>query len=442
MNGTYRCRSTARMELEHLANVDGIPPPKAHSPTARQTNTAGSGRRSRIPRRAATLPEVRSSPSEQTPETCRASGRGACCRSGRILRCTGPDPSGGSGMMRCRARRTGPASCRANRFLHTEPPVRGPGPVHSEMRPERQHAPRPMLGAGLGRLLARRAHAPLKAVAGPTRNAARRPDPAVFVLARRRQVRLRRMDAVDVGEMLQLQRAVLRQRYVPFMIAPESWSALSPEARAVHPVCSARCTAAAGGVGAARRRGLDEALRGGLPPAPHGRCGPARRPPRARQSGVAFSWSKRVPRPEAVHRGSHMNGTAPAGAPAAGSATTGASRCSSGSGSRDVPCATRTSCGAPRPSSRASSNAPAVRPRHALSSSASRGGAPPNHTVAGNPMRFRVGTIRLTVDERGASKLPAARRRLVSLLTRPVARPLRYAGGGRPAARSASGAYA
>jgi len=51
-----------------------------------------------------------------------------------------------------------------------------------------------------------------------------------------------------------------------------------------------------------------------------------------------------------------------------------------------------------------------------------------NHTVAGNPMRFRVGTIRLTVDDAWRSELPAARRRLVSLLTRPLLVRYGYAG--------------
>jgi len=43
-------------------------------------------------------------------------------------------------------------------------------------------------------------------------------------------------------------------------------------------------------------------------------------------------------------------------------------------------------------------------------------------------MRFRVGTIRLTVDDAWRSNCQPARRRLVSLLIAAVARPLRIRG--------------
>jgi hypothetical protein len=44
----------------------------------------------------------------------------------------------------------------------------------------------------------------------------------------------------------------------------------------------------------------------------------------------------------------------------------------------------------------------------------------PSHTVAGNPMRFRTGPITLRRDDAWRSKLPRARRLLVTALTAPL----------------------
>ena len=55
----------------------------------------------------------------------------------------------------------------------------------------------------------------------------------------------------------------------------------------------------------------------------------------------------------------------------------------------------------------------------------------PNHTVAGNPMRFRVGNIRLRMDDEWKSKFPSGHRRLVSFLTQPLLVRYGYGGEGR-----------
>lgn len=59
----------------------------------------------------------------------------------------------------------------------------------------------------------------------------------------------------------------------------------------------------------------------------------------------------------------------------------------------------------------------------------------PAHTVAGNPVRFRTGPMELRRDDDWREQLPAARRRLVSLLTLPLL--ARYGYVGRRARRSA-----
>jgi UDP-N-acetylglucosamine transferase subunit ALG13 len=50
----------------------------------------------------------------------------------------------------------------------------------------------------------------------------------------------------------------------------------------------------------------------------------------------------------------------------------------------------------------------------------------PEHTVAGNPMRFRTGAVPVTADERWRAEMPRRDRLLVSLLTAPVRPVLGY----------------
>ncbi|CAM3556575.1 sulfotransferase [Stackebrandtia soli] len=54
----------------------------------------------------------------------------------------------------------------------------------------------------------------------------------------------------------------------------------------------------------------------------------------------------------------------------------------------------------------------------------------PSHSAAGNPMRFTVGRVALRHDNAWRTNLPASRRRLVSTLTRPLLRRYGYRDGG------------
>lgn len=58
----------------------------------------------------------------------------------------------------------------------------------------------------------------------------------------------------------------------------------------------------------------------------------------------------------------------------------------------------------------------------------------PEHTVAGNPMRFRTGTVPLRADERWRTEMPRRDRLVVSVLTAPVRGVLGYGRGTRTAA--------
>jgi len=49
-----------------------------------------------------------------------------------------------------------------------------------------------------------------------------------------------------------------------------------------------------------------------------------------------------------------------------------------------------------------------------------------HHTVAGNPMRFTVGTTPVRLDEAWRREMPAGRRRLVSAITAPLRRRYGY----------------
>ncbi len=60
------------------------------------------------------------------------------------------------------------------------------------------------------------------------------------------------------------------------------------------------------------------------------------------------------------------------------------------------------------------------------------------HSVAGNPMRFRTGTLPLRLDEQWRTDLPARHRRLVAILTSPLLRAYGYASGSAAGSRPAS----
>jgi Sulfotransferase family len=64
-----------------------------------------------------------------------------------------------------------------------------------------------------------------------------------------------------------------------------------------------------------------------------------------------------------------------------------------------------------------------------------------SHSVAGNPMRFTVGTIPLVPDEEWKTRLPAGQRRVVKALTFPLRLSFRYVGAqARPARAATEGA--
>jgi hypothetical protein len=55
----------------------------------------------------------------------------------------------------------------------------------------------------------------------------------------------------------------------------------------------------------------------------------------------------------------------------------------------------------------------------------------PSHTVAGNPMRFRSGSLEVVEDEKWREAFPTGKRRMVSMLTRPLRGRYGYTGGPR-----------
>jgi len=247
-------------------------------------------------------------------------------------------------------------------------------------------------------------------------------------------------ETVDLTEMLHLQRAVQRQRYVPFMMAPGLWPSyrekleryarvLGELYRGVQEASGAALIVDStkhysGGFLLRRVSGLD-----------------LRVVHLVRDSrGVAFSWTKTVARPETVHRGAPMNRYRP-----------GRSACRWLGYNAGFELLTRLGV----PSTFVRYEDVVRSPRSELERILARIGFRPagdacsfirgsdvslrtNHTVAGNPMRFRVGSLRLRVDDEWKSRFPSGHRRLVSVLTQPLLVRYGYAGDrprdqGRPA---------
>ena len=239
-------------------------------------------------------------------------------------------------------------------------------------------------------------------------------------------------ETVDVAEMLHLQRAVQRQRYVPFMMVPALWPTYREKLERYARVLGELYRGVQEASGAAlivdstkhysgafllgRVAGLDLQV-------VH----------LVRDSrGVAFSWSKTVARPEAAHRGAPMNRYSP-----------GRSSCRWLGYNAGFEVLDRLGV----PSTFVRYEDLVRSPRIELERILERAGVQPdgeacsfiegpemslrpNHTVAGNPMRFRVGNIRLRVDDEWKSKFPPRHRRLVSVLTQPLLVRYGYAGEG------------
>jgi hypothetical protein len=229
-------------------------------------------------------------------------------------------------------------------------------------------------------------------------------------------------DAVDLAAMLRLQGTVVRQRYLPLALVPELW----PPYR--------RRLALYGDVLTRLHRGVQEvsgaevivdstkhysnAFALGLVPGLDFHVVHLVRDSR----GVAFSWTKHVKKPEAVHQGASMKRYCP---------SRGSRRWLGYNAGFEL----LGRLGIPRTRVRYEDLIRA--PRAEIARILARAGFPvggdelsfigahdvdlrPNHTVAGNPMRFRVGTVRLRVDDEWKRELPAADRRLVTLLTWPL----------------------
>jgi hypothetical protein len=237
-------------------------------------------------------------------------------------------------------------------------------------------------------------------------------------------------DTVDAAEILRLQQAVVRQRYVPLMVAPALWppyrGKLEQYVRLLGELY----------------RGIQEASGAALivDSTKHYWSALLRTHVAGldlhvvhlvRDSrGVAFSWSKTVKKPEAVHQGAHMNRYSPARS---------CGRWVGYNGCFEL----LARLGVPSTFVRYEDlvRSPRIELERILGRAGVRVGADassfihghevdlrPNHTVAGNPMRFRVGNIRLRLDDEWKSRFPSAHRRLVSLLTWPQLVRYRYAG--------------
>lgn len=145
--------------------------------------------------------------------------------------------------------------------------------------------------------------------------------------------------------------------------------------------------------------------------------------------GVAYSWSKTVEKPEAVHRGRYMNRYT---ASRSARRWLGYNTCFELLARRGTPV------------TRVRYEDVVQSPRTELERILRRVGAVdleerlafidghdvvlgPNHTVAGNPMRFRVGRIPLTVDNAWKARLPIRDQHVVAFVTRPLRRRYGYA---------------
>ena len=233
---------------------------------------------------------------------------------------------------------------------------------------------------------------------------------------------------VDPAEMERLRRSVVRQRYVPFMLAPGLWHAYRASferyARVLDALYHGIQETSGAAVVVESTKHYSKAILLGRVAAVDLHVVHLVRDSR----GVAFSWSKTVERPEAVHQGAYMKRYSP---------TRSAWRWLGYNGCFE----TLARLGVPSTLVRYEElvRAPRVELERILAGVGMRVGGPAlsfirgrdvhlraNHTVAGNPMRFRVGNVSLRVDDEWTRRLPAGDRRLVSLLTWPLLRRYGY----------------
>lgn len=159
---------------------------------------------------------------------------------------------------------------------------------------------------------------------------------------------------------------------------------------------------------------------------------------------VAFSWGRRVSRPDSLAR-SFMTTHSPASAAARWDLQNGALHLLAALGTPTLRVRYEDVTGAPE------TVLGKIAAFAGLAAGASLGfveGAPgthwvdltPSHTASGNPMRFRTGRIALRQDDEWRSAMPAGQRRLVTALTFPLLARYRYLRGGG-AARLESSRY-
>ena len=229
-------------------------------------------------------------------------------------------------------------------------------------------------------------------------------------------------ERVDVARIRHLQRAVQRQRYVPFMMAPALW----PPYRAK----LARYARVLGDL----YRGVQEASGAALivDSTKHysgafllGHVGglDLQVAHLVRDSrGVAYSWTKTVARPEAIHKGAPMNRYSPGRSACRWLGYNAGFEVLARRGIRSTLVRYEDLVRSPRIELERLLEHAGVRPE-GLSCAFIHGhdvALGPNHTVAGNPMRFRVGSVRLRVDDDWKRSFPRSHRRVVSVLTRPL----------------------
>jgi hypothetical protein len=247
-------------------------------------------------------------------------------------------------------------------------------------------------------------------------------------------------EKVDVDDVLALKQSVDRTRFVPRLLAPHPGTSFIARVARYDELYRAVYVAALAVAGA--QVVVDSSKHGSLAaclwhdPALDLRIVHVTRDSR----GVAYSWSKRVARPEVTEGVAYMPRYSAAMSSAHWMAQNLTFEALAAAGAlrihvryedfvrdpAEVVSAVATSLGLD------GSGSPGRTPRHVV--------LPPNHTVAGNPMRFTAGEVAVRQDEAWRSRMPGRRRLLVDALTWPLQARYGYLGAAQEArpARTAS----
>jgi hypothetical protein len=231
-------------------------------------------------------------------------------------------------------------------------------------------------------------------------------------------------DRVDAGEVVALERAVARHRFVPFMVAPGLWppyrarlrryrGLLARVYRAIHLTTGSRLI-----VDSTVDPSHTFLLR-------HMAGIDLRVAHLIRDSrGVAYSWTTRVIRPEITDRVVPMPSRRPAGTAIRWTVYNSLFHLLPPLGVPVLRLRYEDLVTAPREHlSRVMRHVDEpIEPDDLAFVGNGEVHLEPSHTVAGNPMRFQLGRVPLRVDERWVRELPGRDRRLVSSLTLPLLR--------------------